>query len=643
MSVRELIGRLPGWMRSRYALLIPLVLVVVPVAVSLLRDSQFETTLEVFPTTPPGNAGGSSDDLPAVRAVVANPGFQVDAKGWQPAHGVTLRRSTEAAYSGAAALASIRTREITSDGRIASTEAVLPAAGRYSVQAWVRLPSGYSGGPPEVALEGFSGSERVGGRTGDPSLRGRWQLISGDYTVEAQDVEGRVALRTPAALPEDQVLHWDDVRVLSNEANLPAPDEVNLVANPGFEHDRSSWGDGPAFEVLRSERLAHTGRSSLRSSSQQRVPSDTNAAHTYLVFPRAGIYRVRAWVYISPNGRGGQPGVFLEGFSGSTQLAQKLADPGRRGVWQPVSTDYEISPQDLEGSLVLRDLQDPHRGGDDDADAGVRVVHWDDVSATVPRPDPPSEAPAAAATLRSALEEPQLRSDMARLVGDDNLYDPRRVTVRRSARDGTLSFVVSVATDLPSDANRLAAPLRSTLLDAARRATRRQAQKRWQGLIAIVGDTLPSHRRALLSRRAKVLERMIGAQPADVVAPPSPAPAPSSLTQAQQLRIHEDRQKIISRIAEDLPPWQRALVQLEADNLQRMIAADTARFVVLPPGSPVEPTRLLDRLVAQLPGPFPPRVGPVSAAAAGLMCALLLAGMLITMAAARPHPTAGRR
>ena len=488
MTVRRLIGLLPGWLRSRYALMIPLVLVVVPVAVSLGRDSHFDTTLEVLPTTPPGNAGTSSGELAEVRA------------------------------------------------------------------------------------------------------------------------------------------------------------GVNLVVNAGFEHDRSSWGDGPAFKALRSERLAHAGRASLRSSSDQPVASDTNAAHTYIVFPQAGTYRVNAWVYLPPTSRGRRPAVFLEGFSGSTQLAQRLARPGRRGTWQRISTDYVISPQDLEGSLVLRDLQGADARGRGRSDiAGGRVLYWDDISVTAPRPDPPSNALAAAAILRSALEEPQLRSDMARLIGDDNLYDPRRATVQRSAREDTLSFVISVANDLPSDANRLAGPLRSTLLDAARRIERRQAQRRWQQLIAIVGDRLPSRQRRLLVRRAKVLERTIGAQAADVVAPPVPVPEPSKLTPAQQLRIHEARQRIISRIADDLPPWQGALVRLEADNLQRMIAADTADFVVLPPDSPVRPTRLLDRLAAELPGPFPARVGPFSAATAGLMCAVLLLGMLITMTVTRHHAPPSRR
>ncbi|MBW3607351.1 MAG: O-antigen ligase family protein [Actinobacteria bacterium] len=644
VSVRPLVGWLPGWARSRYALVVPVLLVAVPVAVSLLRDSHFDATLEVFPATPPGNAAASSDDHPALRAVVANASFQFGTKGWKPAPGVALRRSAEHAYSGSASLASVRDGRSRADEGIALTEAVLPASGRYTVQAWVRLPSGYSAGAPEIELAGFADSSRVAARTGDPTLHERWQLISSDYVVESQDKEGAIVLATGSALPgRGQVLHWDDVRVLSDDADLPPPDKLNLVSNPGFEHGTTGWGDPAAAEIRRSERLAHTGSASLRSSITQAAGSDTNAGHTYVVLPRAGTYRVKAWVYFSPNVREGRAAVFLEGFSGSEQLAQRLGDPERRGTWQWISTDYEISPQDLEGSLVLRylpaavgaDSAIPNRGGE-------HILNWDDVSVTAPRRDPPSDARAAAAELRAALEEPQLRADVARLTADDSLYDPRRVTIERSARKGRLSFLVTVANEVPDDANRLSGPLRSALLDAARRVTRREAEKKWQQLISIVGENLPRRRRELLERRAHVLQRIIGAQPADVVAPPAPSPAPNALTQARQQRVHESRQKIISRIAENLPPWQRTLVQQQADDVQRMIAADTAGFVVLPSKSPVEPTRLVDRLVADLPGSFPLRTGPFWAGAAGLMCALLLLGMLATTTAVRRRAARGQ-
>ena len=643
MNARELLSLLPGWWRSRWALAIPLLLIAVPVVVNVLRDSHFDTTLEVFPTTPPGNAAASSDDLAAVRAVVANPGFQLGTSGWDARPGSALKRSTATAYSGSSSLASIRDRRRPIDGAIASTEAVLPVPGRYRVQARVRLPSDYSGGPPEVRLKGFSGSEPVAVRPGDPSLRERWQLIASDYVVGPRDRHGIIVLRTAPALPGPrQVLHWDDVRVLSNDVNLPAPDEVNLVLNPGFEHDRSGWGDAPVFKARRSERHARTGSGSLRSSTAQQAPADTNAGHTYVVFPRAGTYRVRAWVYLPSNAPAGQPGVFLEGFSGSTQLGQRLGDPGRRGRWQWVSADYAISPQDLEGSLVLRAPPAPAQPAVAASGVGAeRAVYWDDVSVTAPRPAPSNEARRAAARLRSALEEPQLRSDVARITADADLYDPRRATIERSPRQGALSFIVRVANNAPGDANRLADPLRASLLDAARRGARREAEKNWQQLIAIVGDGLSPRQRALLQQRAYVLQRMIGAQPANVVAPPAPVRDPKVLTQAQQQRVHEDRQKIIARIGEDLPPWQRTLVQLQADNVQRMLAADTAEFVVLPPDSSVEPTRPVDRLLAALPGAFPLRVEPVWAGAAGLMCALLLF-TLVAMSAQRRRAVSSR-
>ena len=644
---RALLDALPRWVRSPAALIIPLLLIAVPVAVSLLRDPDFHTELEVVPTLPVGNAGGHVDDVPAVRDIVANPGFQHDTKGWRGRPGFVLGRSTEESHSGAASLAAVRGRQPAAGGTVASTAAVFPAPGRYSIQARVRLSADYRGGAPQIALEGFSGSSRVAGRAADRSARGRWQLVTAEYVIEPDDLEGLIVLGTGRVLPQPgQVLHWDDVRVLSNDVSLPPPDAVNLVSNPGFEQDTSGWADAPAYDAQRSELFAHTGSAALRSSSDRPAPSDTNAAHTYVVLPRAGSYVVKAWVYVPRGGPAARPAVFLEGFSGSTQLAQKTGDPARRGTWQFVSAEYAISPQDLEGSLVLRDLPPgPAADGAQAQARGDRILHWDDVSVTAPRPDVRGDALGAAAEVRAALEEPQLRHDVSKLTSDATLYDPRHASVQRSSRTGTLSFIVTVRSDIPDDANRLAGPLRGALVGAARRARLRRAQSRWQQLIASVGEGLPPARRALLQRRAKVLERMIGAQPADAVAPRTALTesGTSTLGPAEQLRVHEHRQKVISRIGRHLPPWQRALVQQQADDLQRMIATDPVDFVVLPARSPVEPTRQLDRLLDQLPGSFPARAEPVWAGVAGVISLVLLLGMLIATNAGRGRAEARGR
>ncbi|MDQ3630417.1 MAG: hypothetical protein M3417_03895 [Actinomycetota bacterium] len=638
-KLRELIGSLPRWARSPYALAIPLLLVVVPVVVSLLRAPHFDITFEVFPTMPPGNAGVSSD---YGLALVANPGFEASAEGWEDRPACALRRSIAAAHSGSASLACVYDRGTPRDGRAASTQVVLPAPGRYRVQTWVRLPRGYNGGPPGVELEGLSGSSRVAGRAGDPRVRERWQRISSDFVVEAKDLAGQIVLRTDPPLPHGgQALYWDDVRLLSSsDVSLPAPPRVNLVANPGFEYDRRGWGDPPGFAARRSAGLAHSGSASLRSSSDRRAPSDTNAGFTYVVFPRAGTYRAQAWAYLPRNARGGQPTASLEGFSGSRQLAQQLGDPERRDSWQLVWTDYAISSEDLEGSLVLRSPPGLTRRGGIAPEAGPRpVIYWDDVSVPALRPEPPPDVLEAAKRLRSALEEPQLRFDASLMGQDTDLYDPGRATVQRSPRRGTLSFIVKVASDVPSDARSLAGPLRGALAGAARRSMLRRAQETWQELITTVGGGLQPRQRALLQRRADVLQRLIGAQPVGAVAVPSAAvPEASPATPKdprREQRIQMERKRVISRVGSDLPPPERALVQQRADDLQRLVNADAAEFIVLPPGPLPEPTRLVDRVLDELPGPFPRRVDPVWAGIAGLICALLALGSLIATTAGR--------
>lgn len=645
-TIRELIGALPRWVRSPYALAIPLLLVVMPVVVSLLRATHFDITLEVFPTMPPGNAGVSSD---YGLALVANPGFEAGTKGWDDRPACALRRSTEEAHSGSASLACVYGRGTPVDGRAASTHVVLPAPGRYRVQTWVRLPRGYSGGPPAVELEGLTESSRVAGQAGDPRVRESWQRVSSDYVVEAEDLEGQIVLRTDPPLPgREQVLHWDGVRVLSSsDVSLPAPPRANLVTNPGFEYDRSGWGDPPEFRVRRSDTLAHSGSASLRSSSGQLAPRDANAGFTYVVFPRAGTYRAQAWVYLPRDARDGQPTVSLEGFSGSRQLAQQLGNPEQRDSWQLVWTDYAISSEDLEGSLVLRFPGVAPRDGPAWSGGARPVVYWDDVSVAVPRPEPPRDVLGAAERLRSALAEPQLQFDASLMGRDTDLYDPGRATIELSPRNGTLSFIVRVASDVPRDARSLAGPLRTALRRAGRRSMLRRAEATWQELITMVGGNLQPQQRALLERRANVLQRLIGAQPVGAVTVPTAAvPEPSAATPAdprRQQRIQRERQRVISRLGSDLPPRKRALVQRRADDLQRLVNADAADFVVLPSRTLPEPTRTVDRLLDKLPGSFPRRVDPVWAGTAGLICAFLVVGVIIATTAVRRRVAAPGR
>ena len=642
-NVRDLVDSLPDWMRSRWALTPILLLVVVPVVVSLLRATGYETTLEVFPTKPPGNAGIGVEGGSRIPDAVANRGFQDDIRGWRREPGFALGRSTAAAHSGTASLTSTRLGLIPLSGRAGSTGIVFPSAGRYRVEAWVHLPRGYNGGPPAIALEGFSHSSRVTTRAGDPRVRGRWQRVSSDYVVDASRLEGMLVLRSDSPPPQrGQVLHWDDIRVLSaNEPDMPAPARVNLVPNPGFETDRSGWADPPSLRSQRSDAVAHSGSASLRASSDQQPPSDTNAGYTYVVFPRAGTYRARAWVYVPRHARVGPPNVRLEGFSGIRQLAQRVGDPERRGKWQLVWSDYVISSRDLEGALVLRvDPNSRSQGARETVDRET-VVYWDDVTVSAPRPEPPRDALGPANSLRSALEEPQLRLEVSLLTDDDRLYDPRRATVVRSAREGGLSFTVMVRSDAPDDARRLAAPLRLALLRAGRRSALRRAQATWQNLISELGSDLPSKQREVFQRRGDVLKRMIGAPARDAAVPPTPAPEPTAAERGRQQRVEKAREKVLARLGEHLPPRRRAFLTQRAEDLRRMIATQaTEEFVVLPAGRVRGPTRAVDRLLETLPGPFPPRVAPGAAGAAGLLCALLLFGLLVAVTVLRQRAAA---
>ncbi len=641
-DLRELVGRLPGWARSRYALILVLPLLLVPVGVSLLRASHFDTTLEVLPTRPPGNAGVTSARGSAVPDLVANPGFQLDTEGWKARSPFELRRATDESHSGTASLVSVRDGRGSAGERAASTPVALPGPGRYRVQAWVRLPAAYGGGSPRIALEGLSGSARVATREGDPRVLERWQPIWSDYVVGSDDLKGRIVLGTDSPLPaREQRLHWDDVSVMSwNAGGTPAGAQVNLVSNPGFEYDMSGWGDPPSFVVQRSTALVRSGSGSLRSSSDQRAPNDTNAGYTHLVFPRAGTYRARVWAYIPRSARAVQPAVFLEGFSGGTPLAERRGDPKIRDAWQLVSVDFKVSSRDLEGSLVLRSLPVPGSTGPEGD--GDPVVYWDDVAVPAMRSRAPIDSTAVAAGVRSALEEPQLRFDVSFMAPDDTPYDPTRATVTPTSRPGTSSYLAKVESDVPSDARSLAEPLRSALISAASRNARRRAQADWLRLISRLAEDLSPSRAALLQQRANVLQRVIGAQAAEAVVVPPPASPANAATRRLEKKVSGERQRVIGRLGSGLPPRQRALLQQRVDDLQRMLGAQTPEFFVLPYGPAAEPTRPVDRLIDQLPGPFPPRVAGGWAAVAGALCAVVLFGMLLTGTAVRRR-TAVRR
>jgi len=150
---------------------------------------------------------------------------------------------------------------------------------------------------------------------------------------------------------------------------------VNLVENPNFESNASSWSTSPAFKIRRSTKLDRRGDSSLASTRVRASSTGRNAGFTELVFPAAGTYRARVWVYLPTNYNGGPPAVFLEGYAGSRLLAQQIGDPSRRGEWQLVWSDYRLAPGSLAGSLVLRAIGSLPTIG--------KALYWDDADVLI--------------------------------------------------------------------------------------------------------------------------------------------------------------------------------------------------------------------------------------------------------------------
>lgn len=630
-TARGLLGCLPRWARSPLVLTIPLLLVALPVTVSVLRDSSFDTTLEVFRYLPKDMASPAG---PPVPALVPSPGFEAGLQGWSAGRGAMVARTVSTAHSGAASLAIVPRGRLRPDGALAATPVLLPRAARYRVRAWVRLPRVYRGGAPRIVLTGVAGAEIRGEHPGDPQARGRWQEVWTDVEARGRDLRGTILLRAATPLPQrDQAIWLDDVEVLSADPGVPVAPGLNLVSNPGLEYDFAGWGDPPAFAAGRTGALSHTGGGSLRSVADGPAVTDTNAGYTNITFPRAGTYRAQAWVSV-PSADAGRPIVSLEGFSASRQLSQQTVS-ARRGIWQRVSTLYAISSLDLEGSLVLRIGPSSKQATARRAAGTEAIAFWDDISVEAPGPQSAREAADLADRVRGALVEPQMRLDTALIAGDPALYDPKRARVTRSARKNVVSFLVRVRGSSPEQARELAVPLRTALNRAAQRDALRQAAETWQRLVrSLERDLLPSQR-ALLLRRAGFVTRQIGAPPADAVAPPAPVYPLTAADRLRQSRLQRDRRRVIARIGENLVPRQRALVQQRVDDLERAVAAQTVSFVVMGTNDEARPRRWMDRTLDGLPGAYPPRIRPVWAAVSGLACSLLLFGLLVATTAVR--------
>jgi hypothetical protein len=160
-----------------------------------------------------------------------------------------------------------------------------------------------------------------------------------------------------------------------------------------------------------------------------------------------------------------------------------------------------------------------------------------------------------------------------------NAYRPDRVQVTPTEHDGVFSFTLGVAGRTPEEAGRMAGALASGIENAS------------------ISSGIERATAALHAAQKELAAR----------------------------RISADR---------------RALLEQQVTNLTSVLSAPTPGFVVGPGavhGSAL--SRSADRLVNALPGPFPPRPGPLWAGTAALLCALGLLATACVLIGARPRWT----
>lgn len=161
---------------------------------------------------------------PARSNLCANGGFEADLTGWASGSAYAITDSADQAKFGTKSLKS--TYGSGSDTNIADYAITLPAAGTYTISAWLYIPSAWAAGTPliQVTDDGLFSGATWGTRTiADTTLRDQWQRIYGTITVVAGGLSGTFVFRdTSGSFPTaGQYLYLDGVMINEGPVALP--------------------------------------------------------------------------------------------------------------------------------------------------------------------------------------------------------------------------------------------------------------------------------------------------------------------------------------------------------------------------------------------------------------------------------------
>jgi len=144
--------------------------------------------------------------------LVANPSFETGVAGWGVA-GTNTRAQT--AVQSMFGLYSVAITYSDNLVLLQETAFVLPLAGTYTLQCYVYVPGGWSGGNISIRAENYTGSTRSDNQdwivgTSDES---NWVLISDRINVEPGDLTGDIRIRTSIAPAVGASIYLDAIQI----------------------------------------------------------------------------------------------------------------------------------------------------------------------------------------------------------------------------------------------------------------------------------------------------------------------------------------------------------------------------------------------------------------------------------------------
>lgn len=131
---------------------------------------------------------------------------------------------------------------------------------------------------------------------------------------------------------------------------------TNLIINPSFGTNTTSWGTYSDRTITRDTTTAYIGSASCKVASSLLINADAFAM-TYspgITAAGAGSYTWSAWVFVPTTWTGGSICLDVRDFVGGTGAGLKAyANMSTKGVWQRVTNTFTVVGGDLTGNLYV--------------------------------------------------------------------------------------------------------------------------------------------------------------------------------------------------------------------------------------------------------------------------------------------------